>query len=85
MSVLASIVKGQSIIVGKAWWQEGEATNHIVSKVREQRVCILSLLPHFIKSVIVAHRMEPPTFRVLPLILKLSENTLKHTRARFPR
>lgn len=37
MSVLASIVKVQSIIVVKAWWQEGEATSHILSKVREQR------------------------------------------------
>lgn len=81
MSVLAPIVKGQSIIVVKAWWQEGEATNHIVSKVRDQRACMLGLLPHFIKSIIVAHRMEPPTFRVLLLILKLSENTLKHTQS----
>lgn len=77
-SLLAHGLKAQPMVVGKAhWhWREGEAANHVVSIVREQRnVNVASLLHYVCNPGILAGAAHWG----LPLYLKLSENTLKHT------
>lgn len=74
-SLLAHGLKAQSILSGKAHWQEGEAADRRVSVVREHRDNNTGTepapLPHM--SIIPAHWVEPPTIQGLPLYLNFSE------------